>query len=98
VPLATTLAIPDSTIFTPTEWERIALALGLSPRETQIVRAIFDDLSEPAIAGRLGISAHTVHTYTERLYQKLRVNGRIPLVLRILAEHLGGPATSARPS
>ena len=43
-------------------WRDVARLLKLSPREKQVVRHVFDDLKEAAIADRLGISPHTVHT------------------------------------
>ena len=69
-------------------WRRIERSLGLSQRGLSIIQSVFDDRSEPAIARELGISAHTVHTYLERLYHRLDVRSRIGLVLRIVAEHL----------
>lgn len=70
------------------QWNEIGLSLRLSPRELQIVQAVFDDLKESAIAGSLGISAHTVHTHLERLYRKCGVRGRSMLIVRVFAEFL----------
>lgn len=75
-------------VLAASQWTAVGLSLRLSPRELQIVQAIFDDLKEAAIADKLGISAHTVHTHLERLYRKLSVRGRTTLAIRILAEHL----------
>ncbi|MDX2116440.1 MAG: LuxR C-terminal-related transcriptional regulator [Planctomycetota bacterium] len=75
-------------ILTSEQWAALATALRISPRELQIVHGVFDDLKEAAIADNLGISAHTVHTHLERLYRKLSVCGRCPLVVRIFQEHL----------
>lgn len=69
-------------------WGRVAHSLRLSPRELQIVRCVFDDLKELAIAAELGISPHTVHTHLERLYHKLDVSSRVELVVSVFAEHL----------
>ena len=70
------------------EWRSIGRSLKLSPRELQIVRCLFDDDTEAAIALRLGISSHTVHTYLERLYRKVGVSSRVALVVRVFGEHL----------
>ncbi len=70
------------------QWTALGLALRFSPRELQIVQAVFDDLKESAIADTLGISAHTVHTHLERLYRKLGVRGRSTMIIRIFAEQL----------
>ena len=69
-------------------WDLLKLSLKLSDRELQIVKAIFDDKKETAIAADLEISPHTVNTYLQRLYQKLSVNSRAQLIVRIFAEHL----------
>lgn len=82
--------IPDGgrEVLTVSQWTAVGLSLRLSPRELQIVQAVFDDLKEAAIADDLGISAHTVHTHLERLYRKVGARGRTTMAVRILAEHL----------
>ncbi len=70
-----------SSVFTPEEWQSLARWLNLSPREVQIVQGIFDNHKENEIAGNLNISPHTVHTHLGRLYHKLGVAGRVPLVV-----------------
>jgi DNA-binding CsgD family transcriptional regulator len=75
-------------MFSEQAWTEIARSLGLSPRELQIVRGVFDDRTEFALATNLGISPHTVHTHIERLHQKLDVADRVELVLRITNEFL----------
>ncbi len=72
----------------PAQWQEVGARLKLSDRELEVVIGVFDDLKEAAIATRLGISAHTVHTHLERLYRKLGVNGRGRLITEVLAEHL----------
>ncbi|MBL8746029.1 MAG: helix-turn-helix transcriptional regulator [Phycisphaerae bacterium] len=75
-------------VLTNSEWTAVGLALRLSPRELQIVQAVFDDKKEAAIADDLGISSHTVHTHLERLYRKVGARGRTTMAVRVLAEHL----------
>ncbi len=70
------------------QWRSIAASLSLSPRELQITQEIFDDEKEAAIALKLGLSTHTVHTYLERVYHKLNVASRCGLLLRVFSEHL----------
>lgn len=69
-------------------WRAIAGSLGLSGRQVQIVRAVFDDATEFAIAQDFAISPHTVHTHLDRIHQKLGVHDRVELVLLVLAEFL----------
>jgi DNA-binding CsgD family transcriptional regulator len=66
-----------SAILPVSAWAEVALKLKLSGRELQIVRCIFDDLTEASIASELGISPHTVHTHMERLHRKLVVSNRV---------------------
>lgn len=69
-------------------WTKIAGSLDLSTRQVQIVRAVFDDFTEFAIASNLGISQHTVHTHLERIHRKLGAHDRVEMVLLVLAEFL----------
>ena len=69
-------------------WREIARSLRLSGREVQIVRAMFDDRTELAMATDLGITRRTVHTHFERLHRKLAATDRLQLVLRIVDEFL----------
>lgn len=76
----------NSAILTELAWAQIAHSLKLSAREAQIVRGVFNDRTEFAIAADIGISPHTVHTHFERLHRKLGVADRVELILRVLKE------------
>ena len=78
-------------LFGASEWESLASALSLSPRQEQLLRCCFDGLSEGEMAVELGLSRHTVHTHLRRLYRKLRVTKRSELLLRALQELNGHP-------
>lgn len=69
-------------------WSGIASALRLSPRELEVVRGVFEYGCDPAIAVRLGISPHTVHTHLDRIYRKINVGNRCDLVLKVFASYL----------
>jgi DNA-binding NarL/FixJ family response regulator len=69
-------------------WAEIGQSLKLSARELEVVRNVFADAKETTIAEVLGISRHTVRTYTERLYHKLGVTSRVELVVRVMDEFL----------
>ena len=69
-------------------WTEIARSLALSPREVQVLRGVFDDRTEFAIAADLSISPHTVHSHIERLYHKLAVADRVELILLVMNEFL----------
>lgn len=68
------------------EWHQIAAFLKLSPREVQIAEMLILDVAETRIAAKLGISPHTVHTHTGRIFRKLSVRSRVQLANRIFAE------------
>lgn len=83
-------------VFGPAEWRSLAAALGLSPRECGIVRAVFDGASEKGTARELGLSPHTVHTYLWRVYRKLQVRSRAELLVRVFAEFRALPKRPTR--
>jgi DNA-binding CsgD family transcriptional regulator len=88
-------------LFPSSAWPRLGMALRLSPREMQIVQGVFEDRKEESIAYELGISPHTVNTYFQRLYTKLRVSSRPQLMVRVMAEYLtmsGAQATDKYPT
>ena len=86
-----------SGIFTDMAWREIGCSLNLSGREAEIVRHLFDDHTESAIAARLGISVHTIHTHLDRLHRKLGVVDRVQLVLRITSEFLALTVSGVNP-
>ena len=75
-------------VFGAQAWASISRSLGLSSREQQLVRGVFDDYTDFAIASSLGISPHTVHTHFERLHHKLGVANRAQLILHVVTEFL----------
>ena len=75
-------------LFTEGQWLRIADRLGFSQREIEIVRLVFEDIPDQAIAEELAISVNTVQTHLKRLYSKLGVVNRVGMVLQIVREHL----------
>jgi DNA-binding CsgD family transcriptional regulator len=77
-----------ASLLTDAAWSEIASSLVLSPRELEITRGVFDNLTEGAIAGNLRISQHTTHTHLRRLFAKLGVTTRTELVIRIAQELL----------
>ena len=72
-------------------WCTIATGLQLSERELQVIQGVFDGRSEAAIAQRLHLSAHTIHSHLCRIYRKLDVTSRAALTLRVFAEYLAQP-------
>ena len=56
----------------------------LTPREREIIDAIFSAASNRAIAARLGISEQSVKNRLTGLYKKLGVANRVELILVLM--------------
>lgn len=75
-----------------THREPAFVAMGrLTPRESEVLGALADGLSNKEIAMRLGISPGTVKTHVERLIGKLGVQGRTQAAI-LAVEHRAGRA------
>ncbi|WP_371918045.1 response regulator transcription factor [Pseudomonas sp. ACN5] len=68
----------------------------LTLRERELIRAIVGEPSAKyvSIAGRLGISEHTVHNHLSNIYQKLDLINRIDLLMYALKHGLNNEAPS----
>ena len=55
-------------------------ALGLSPREAEVLQAMMRGRATAAIAVELGVSPRTVSKHAERIYDKLGVHDRVAAV------------------
>lgn len=84
--VADSLLKPD--FLTDLAWLVLLRSLKLSHRECQILAQLLRNESEAAIASHLGISHHTVRTYTQRLYRKIGVHNRCEAVVRVFAEYV----------
>ncbi len=60
-------------------------ALGITPRELEVLHAIADGLSTKEIARRLAISPNTVKTHSARLYEKLSAVRRTEAIAKARA-------------
>lgn len=87
-PIGRSVRSVGRSVLSDSKWRLIADSLKLSPRELEVVQHVFDDDREAVIAEEMGISRHTVHSYLERIYLKLRVASRCKLVVRIFQEHI----------
>jgi DNA-binding CsgD family transcriptional regulator len=59
------------------------VALGLTPKESEIARLVVLGLSDKQIASRLNISFSTVRTHLKHVFHKLNVNNRTQLIRAI---------------
>jgi DNA-binding CsgD family transcriptional regulator len=62
----------------------IALLLGLTPRETEVLHWLAEGKSSSGIGIILGISPRTVDKHLERIYPKLGVENRQSAIIRVL--------------
>ena len=72
-----------------------AIEKVLTPRELEISHGVADGLRNKEIAAKLGIAEGTVKIHLHAIYDKLNVEGRLSLVLR-LKETTGGGGASSR--
>jgi DNA-binding CsgD family transcriptional regulator len=75
---SSTKSVPD--LLDGPRWVALIHTLGLSPRESDVLRCMFSNERITAISNELGISAATVHTYRERLFRKLGVSSCAQLI------------------
>lgn len=69
----------------PALWEAIFAALGLSPRQAQVVELMLRGMCDKQIAASMGISEPTIRTYLDRIWARTRTHGRMELAMRVLA-------------
>ena len=67
----------------------------LSKRELEVVRCLSEGLTNREIAGRLGLSQHTIKNYLFRVFDKLGVSSRLELLFMTLSQ-AGSPPPVAR--
>lgn len=65
-----------------------AAAVGMSPREKQLLALMVEGLTAKEISDRLGISIHTTDSHTRHLFAKLGVRNRASAVARALKGRL----------
>jgi len=75
---------PGKSLVCDQTWQRIAKLSGLSGRECQVCRLIFEGNTRQEAAEALKISTRTVRHYLESVHSKLDVSGRVGLVLRLV--------------
>ena len=55
---------------------------GFSPKELELIKHLSEGLSSKQVAGRLGISVHTVDTHRRNLLRKTGCKNTMELVVR----------------
>jgi DNA-binding NarL/FixJ family response regulator len=78
-------------------WRRVGEELGLSRRELELVRHVFDGKKLAAVASDMNLALGTVKTYNERIHRKLRVRDQRELALVVFGAYLRtSPPRTAR--
>jgi len=67
----------------------------LSKRELEVVRGLAQGLTNREIAGRLGLSPHTIKNYLFRIFDKLGVSSRFELLFMTLGQEAAQPPVTA---
>ncbi len=96
--LRPSLPVQETPSFPEHAWDEVGRMLRLSGRELQIVRGMFNDKIQYAIAAELGISPHTVHTHVERVYHKLWAANRAQLLVRVMTAFVALAASAKIPA
>jgi DNA-binding NarL/FixJ family response regulator len=80
----------------PASIPRWAEPLALPPRLLQVAVCLALGSSATEAAVRLGLTPHTLRSYTKQLYNRLGVRSRIEVAARVFSAHAaGGEATAA---
>jgi DNA-binding CsgD family transcriptional regulator len=66
------------------DWLKNSTALNLSPRQFEVAWWISEGKTNADIARILGISPRTVHKHVENIFQRLGVETRVGVILRLL--------------
>lgn len=75
-------------VFTDQQWEQLEKRLSLPPRQRQVIRHLFDGLSDKQIADAIGVALPTVRSHLGRIYTKYDLQDRTELVLHIFREFI----------
>jgi DNA-binding NarL/FixJ family response regulator len=70
------------------EWDMLAKKMRLTPRETQVLRGVFAEQTDDAIAIELGIATRTVRAHLGKIYQKCDCRTRTGAVVTAFKNYL----------
>lgn len=75
---------PGAILISADQWDVISRLVEMTPREIQVSNLLFTGMTRNEIAEELGIATRTVRFHMEVLHEKLQVNTRVELVLRLI--------------
>jgi DNA-binding NarL/FixJ family response regulator len=76
---------PPALIIAPEAWEKIVTLLQLSSQQSRIVALILRGFCDKKIAVELGIRVATVRTHLRKVFERVNVEDRVGLVLRVVS-------------
>ena len=76
-------ALPS--FLSPDAWHHIVASLQLSPQQARIVALILQGKQDKEIAAELHLNRYTIRTYLRRVFDRVELEDRMELVLRIFA-------------
>jgi DNA-binding CsgD family transcriptional regulator len=77
-----TLAVTMRHASSDETFDRLSRLYGLTPRERQVVAAVFTGLETGSLSARLTISPHTIQDHLKSIFRKVGVRSRRELVAR----------------
>ena len=70
-------------LFDEFEWQIIASHLQIPERQVQVLRGVFDGMSDSEIAERLGVTLATERLHLSLLFERMGVGDRTSLVIQV---------------
>jgi DNA-binding NarL/FixJ family response regulator len=84
-------------LFSGEEWKAICRQLRLTDRQAQIILLILEGQCDKQIAAALGICISTVRSHLKGIFNKLQIQARNELVLKIFRQYLKNLRQSGYP-
>ena len=75
---------PGKDLISTDEWDKIVRELGLTMREAEVAKLLMVGQTRSRIAKTLNCSVSTVRVYIDKLFEKLMVQDKVGIVLRLV--------------
>jgi len=86
---ASTIAPQSLDLFTEEQWTRLAAALMLTPRQSEVARLLCAGHTYQSVALYAGISINTARMHIRALFQKLGAHDRVGFLIRMISAERG---------
>jgi DNA-binding CsgD family transcriptional regulator len=78
---------PAEGLLTPEEWVAVGSIFGLTGRELNVAILIFEDRTRASMARKLSRSPGGIRKRVDKVFQKMKVTGKLGLVQRVWQVH-----------